>query len=134
MRFSKGEIYWGPFAKDRSMHMAIIACFIEDEVILFPISSRVNTLRRWLQTDSRGVIVLEENEQKSIFNESSATSFIYCGKAGRQRCSKAEFEQMVKTGTAEKQCDIMEDLLIRVETAITESSTYSISDMKEMGF
>lgn len=120
-----GDIIFGPFANDRSLHNAVLLHIVEGVVYLFPISSREQTMNYYLCTDSAAVVQLSEEEIKDIFRSGAKEiSFIYCGKRNIITKSKVELLAMVENGQAKvRRARASEGLIERIVFGVMNSRT-----------
>ena len=83
-----GKVYYGELAKDGSPHAAVVVTIHNGMVNYFCFTSQGLTIKRYKEYDPSASLTLSEDESKNIFQNSSKTTYIYCGKSNWRNYGK----------------------------------------------
>ena len=117
------NVYWGPFAKNQTKHMAIIVALDSEMVSLFALSSSESSKRQYIRTDSYAVVNIDEPLQLQIFGSIKTCSFVYCGKNNLLEIPIETFISYLSDQSAFQKASLSQRFLCSLRDAIDQSNT-----------
>ena len=128
-----GKVFYGELAKDGSPHAAVVVTIHNGMVNYYCFTSQELTIKRYNQSDPLASVRLSEAEARSIFPDSSKTTYIYCGKSNWGRIPEDEFLKKLSTGVFSLKSEISVELFEKIKSAVKNSKTMTPKLIKVLG-
>ncbi|MBD5434638.1 MAG: hypothetical protein HDR35_10175 [Treponema sp.] len=129
----EGKVYYGEFARDTSLHAAVVITMHNDRLNCYCISSSKSFIDSVSKYDEKAVVRVSDLLVDRIFSEQHKESWIYCGKANLKKISRKDFLDMLSKGSISFREEVSDNFLAELKDAVRNSVTYSKKDLEELG-